>query len=138
LKSIYPPLLKSTEGQETATPNNNVKGGVSLTKHPNHPNHPIDHLQKYGAVNFNHCLKLYLSRFDTSSLPTCQLLLHSLPFIKVDVNNMFRFHPDSLQDAEEENDIVKVMFPFKKLPHGRFDPVVVIMSDDAESTGLTG
>jgi hypothetical protein len=52
-------MAKSTEGQETAMPNNNIKGGISLTKHPNHPNCPIDHLQKYGAVNFNHCLKLY-------------------------------------------------------------------------------
>jgi hypothetical protein len=131
-------MAKSTEGQETATPNNNVKGGISLTKHPNHPNRPIAHLQKYGAVDFNHCLKLYLSKFDTTSLPTRQLQLHSLPFTKVDVYNTFRFHPDSLQDAEEEKDIVKAMPPSKKLPHGRFDPVVVIMSDNAESTGLTG
>jgi hypothetical protein len=130
---------KSTQSQGTAMPKNDVKGGISLTKHPNHPNRPIAHLQeKYHAVDLNHCLKLYLSKFDTSPLPTCQLLLHSLPFTKVDVYDMFRFHPDSLQDAEVEKDIVKAMPPSKKLPHGRFDPVVVMVSDNAESTGLTG
>jgi hypothetical protein len=51
---------------------------------------------------------------------------------------MFRFRLDPLQDGDEEKDFVKAMPPSKQLPHGRFNPVIVMVSDEAESTGLTG
>jgi hypothetical protein len=62
-----------------------------------------------------------------------------LPFNNVDVYSMFRFHPEAVQDDNEnENDIVRAI-PFSTShPRGRFDTVVVIDSDSAEATGLEG
>ena len=51
---------------------------------------------------------------------------------------MFRFHPEEIQDDEEEKDIVKAIPMSARLRHGHFDTVVVITKDEAESTGLHG
>ena len=54
---------------------------------------------------------------------------------------MFHFHPKYIHDVEreeEENDVVKAIPKSTQLSFGRFDTVVVITKDDAESTGLAG
>ena len=51
---------------------------------------------------------------------------------------MFRFHPEALQDEGSEDDVVKALPVSSKDPFGRFDTVVVLVSDEAESTGLKG
>jgi hypothetical protein len=51
---------------------------------------------------------------------------------------MFCFHPKSIHDGNEEDDIVKAIPKSTHLSSGRFDTVVVITKDDAESTGLAG
>ena len=56
----------------------------------------------------------------------------------VNVYNMFQFHPQGLQDGEEEDDIVRAIPTSKQLPHGHFDTVVAIVQDTAESTGVKG
>jgi hypothetical protein len=43
-----------------------------------------------------------------------------------------------LQDKEEESDVVKAIPISSKLPSGHFDPVVVLQTDDAEATRMTG
>ena len=50
------------------------------------------------------------------------------------------FCPFNLQDdeEEEERDIVKAIPVSKRFPSGRFDTVIVLKTDNAESTGLTG
>jgi len=130
----------STESvEDLTTSSDSARDGILLAKYPHHPNRPISHLlDKYQAHNFDYHLKLYLSKFQTNPVTSRLLDLHALPFTKVDVYDMFRFHPDSLQDGEKEKDIAKAMPPSKQLPHGRFDPVVVMVSDEAESTGLAG
>lgn len=113
--------------------------GIYLAKYPHHPNRPISYLlTKYRAPDFAHHLKLYLSKFQTNSASLRLLNQYSLPFTKVDVYDMFRFRLDSLQDEMEEKDMVKAVPPSKQLPDGRFDPVVIMVSDEAESTGLAG
>jgi len=62
----------------------------------------------------------------------------NLPFNQVDVYNMFRFHPEGINDSEEENDLVKAIPQSLQNPDGRFDTVVVIVGNEAESTGLAG
>jgi len=51
---------------------------------------------------------------------------------------MFRFHPTAIHDDEEEKDTVKAIPCSSKVPNGRFDTVIAITGDDAESTGLAG
>ena len=61
-----------------------------------------------------------------------------LPFKHVDVYNMFRFHPEGIQDGEEENDVVKALPRSSEHPFGHFDTVIAIVGKEAESTGLAG
>ena len=61
-----------------------------------------------------------------------------LSFTKVNVYKMFRFRPEEIQDNEEEKDTVKAIPMKPGLPHRWFDTVVVVVKDDAESTGLQG
>ena len=63
---------------------------------------------------------------------------YPLPFSKLDVFHQFKFSPHALQDEEEESDVVKAIPISSKLPSGHFDPVVVLQTDDAEATRMTG
>jgi hypothetical protein len=114
---------------------------ISIPKFPNHPNRSVAFIAgKYQAPHFAHYLKLYLNKFQANPISNQRIADHSLPFTKVDVYNMFRFHPEALQDDHEgeEEDVVKALPESTKLPYGRFDTVVAIVSDTAESTGLAG
>lgn len=51
---------------------------------------------------------------------------------------MFRFHPQGIQDDEEESDLVRAFPRSRENPKGRFDTVIAIINDTAESTGLEG
>jgi hypothetical protein len=116
-----------------------AKEGIFRAKYPHHPHSPIIHLlHKYQAPDFEYYLKIYLSKFQTTPVTSYLLNQRSLPFTKVDIYDMFRFRLDPLQDGDEEKDFVKAMPPSKQLPCSRFDPVIVMVSDKAESTGLTG
>jgi hypothetical protein len=119
------------------------KPPISIAKSPNFPNRPITLIQeKHNAPDFSHYLKHFLNAFAES--PASSLRLegqYTLPFTKVHVYNMFRFHPKSIHDVEgegDEDDLVKAIPKSSRLPLGRFDTVVVITKDDAESTGLAG
>ena len=61
-----------------------------------------------------------------------------LPFKHLDVYNMFRFHPEGIQDDEEEKDLVKAFPRSAEHPDGHFDTVIVMVGKEAESTGLAG
>ena len=53
--------------------------------------------------------------------------------------NMFCFSPTSISDDDTtEKDVVKALLISSKFSYGRFDTVVVIINDKAESTGLIG
>ncbi|KAF8905579.1 hypothetical protein CPB84DRAFT_1625246, partial [Gymnopilus junonius] len=82
----------------------------------------------------------YLNTFlDPSPLHQRALETAALPITHLDVYNMFRFHRVALHDEiEGEKDIVRAMPKSAKLPNGRFDTVVVMTTDEAESHGLAG
>ena len=64
-----------------------------------------------------------------------------LPFDRVDVFHVFKFNPTSLDDDDDvnvERDVVKATPGGGDGKPGRFDTVVVLQRDDAESTGLQG
>ena len=119
------------------------KPPISIAKSPNFPNRPISLIEeKHNAPDFLHYLKHFLNAFAPSPISGRRLeALHTLPFTKVNAYNMFCFHPKSIHDVNaegEEDDIVKAIPKSRQLPFGRFDTVVVITKDDAESTGLAG
>jgi hypothetical protein len=119
------------------------KPPISIAKSPNFPNRPISLIEeKHNASDFSHYLKHFLNAFAPSPASGCRLeALHTLSFTKVNVYNMFRFHPKSIHDVDgegDEDDVVKALPKSSRLPFGRFDTVVVITKDEAESTGLAG
>lgn len=107
---------------------------ISIAKHPNFANRNITIIEdKHKAPDFSHHLRIYMNQLNSSSN-------FSLPFQKLNTYNMFRFHPEILDDEDktEEHDIVKAIPTSRDLPHGRFDTVVVMVKDTAESTGVAG
>ncbi|KAF8157936.1 hypothetical protein B0H34DRAFT_435463 [Crassisporium funariophilum] len=51
---------------------------------------------------------------------------------------MFRFHPTSIHDEEEEKDMVKTLPITHQNSAGWFDTVIVFVNENAESTGIQG
>ena len=94
---------------------------------------------RYDAPNFTYYLKAFLNAFTTNKVSNRHLDHSKLSFQHVNVYNMFRFHPQGIQDNEEDlNDVVKALPQSAQNPHGRFDTVIAIVNDRAESTGLDG
>lgn len=130
-----------TEDSSDNEPNQTFAGSVSLAKFPNYPNKSISNISRsHRAPAFEHHLKEYLNTFLSSSHRTSnqRANLFPLPFKHLDVYNQFKFSPLGLQDEDEERDIVKAIPISKQLPSGRFDTVIVLKTDNAESTGLAG
>ena len=112
---------------------------ITLAKNPHYPGRDFPFIHdKHDAPDFEFYLKQYINQFTSRPIGQRQLDQTPLSFSKVDVYKMFRFHPEEIQDNEEENDIIKAIPMSGRLPHGRFDTVVVIVKDEAESTGLHG
>ena len=112
---------------------------ISLAKVPNYPGWAFSHIKdKHDAPDFEYYLKQYLNSFTDNPIGQRHLDHASLSFTKVDVYNMFRFHPQGIHDEEEEKDLVKAIPKSEKLPRGRFDTVIALINDKAEATGLEG
>ncbi|KAF8958698.1 hypothetical protein BDZ97DRAFT_1591405, partial [Flammula alnicola] len=115
------------------------KPSISIAKFPNFPNRNLSLIEdKHQAPDFTYYLKVYLNAFATKPVQPRFLNESTLPFTKVDVYNMFRFHPEGVHDNEEEKDLVKALPRSAKNPRGRFDTVIAIVKDEAESTGVAG
>jgi len=112
----------------------------SIAKYPNYPNRSIPLIEQlHLAPEFRRHLKQYLNTFISHPLSGRSLDQADLPdLFTVNVYNMFRFQPPALQDNNEEADTVKAMPISRTRPHGRFDTVVVMDSDNAEATGMAG
>ena len=94
--------------------------------------------ERHSAPHFQHYLKVFLNSFNTKKVASRHLDAAILPFKQVNVYNMFRFHPQGIHDEEEESDIVRALSVSQQNPRGRFDTVITISNDTAESTGLDG
>jgi hypothetical protein len=114
---------------------------VKLAKYPNQAGKTIAAIEMtHQAPGFSQCLKEYLNQFLIRRTSNHAAHTHPLPFSKLDVFHQFKFSPHALQDDGEESDVVKAMPTSSKQPSasGRFDPVVVLYTDDAEATGMAG
>lgn len=138
--------LSSSEAEDSSNdePNQShqfVFGSVSHAKFPNYPNKSISNISRsHHAPAFERHLKEYLNTFLTRIHRTSnqRANLFPLPIKCLDVFNQIKFSPLGLQDEDEERDIVKAIPISRQLPSGRFDTVIVLKTDDAESTGLAG
>ena len=113
------------------------KPPISIAKHPSFPSCQLSLIkEKHHAPDFTYYLKVFLNSFISKPIQNRFLNDSTLPFKKVDVYNMFHFHPEGIQDNDEENDLVKALPQSSQNPHGRFDTVIAIINDEAESTGV--
>ena len=109
---------------------------ISIVKYPNLPNRQLSLIEdRHQAPDFTYYLKVFLMTFTTQKNQHRRLDKMDLPFQQVDVYNMFLFHPEGIQDNEEENDVVKAIPQSAQHPDGHFDTVIVVVSDEA---GLAG
>ena len=108
------------------------KTQLSVVKNPHYLQRSIISIeQQHNSPQFTYHLKAFFNIFLEQ-----QIGLRNITHL--DICNHFHIQPPSLQGEEETAIIVKAMPKSKKNPHGRFDTVVVINSDQAESTGLEG
>ena len=115
---------------------------ISISKHPTYPKCKIDVIrEKHNAPDFDHYLKLYVNSRLPESQPRARISdidTYNLPFDKLDVYNLFRFHPTAINDDDSKAEIVKALWKSRTHPQGQFDTVVVLVGDSAESTGVEG
>ena len=117
----------------------NKKSLISIAKYPNYPSRQLSLIEeRHKAPDFTYYLKVFLMALTNKQIQHRLLNESDLPFKQVDVYNMFIFHPEGLQDSKEENDIVKALPISAENQDGQFDTVVVIVGDEAQSTGLAG
>jgi hypothetical protein len=115
------------------------KAKISIAKHPTFPRRQLSLIEeRHNAPDFSFYLKAFLNTLSTNKVSTQHLDQSKLPFQHVNVYNMFRFHPQGIQDDEEESDLVRAFPRSRENPKGRFDTVIAIINDTAESTGLEG
>ncbi|KAE9389220.1 hypothetical protein BT96DRAFT_1070867 [Gymnopus androsaceus JB14] len=110
---------------------------ILLPKVPTFPNKLITSIQTTHHVPlFSQHLKAYLAMLkqvaicNDIDLP----LTLSLPFERIDLYHSFKFSPEWLQEGVDPKDIVKA----SPLNGGRFDTVLVLTGDTAQSVSLTG
>ena len=128
-----------TSSTRTSSSQPSPTSTISIAKTPSFPQRDITLIENlHGCPDFSYYLKRYLNSLQETPQSHSYVDSRSLPFSKLDVYNMFRFHPEGIQDDEEEKDIVKAIPRSGKHPNGRFDTVLVIVGDMAESTGVEG
>jgi len=123
-----------------AIPDNSLTKTITIAKHPAFPKSPITIVQqRHNAPDFDYYLKVYINDLQTTPIPHRQLDNHTLPFTRVNVYNQFRLHPISIHDDDTDcPNIVKALRKSHTHPYGRFDTVVGLLDNRAESTGLEG
>ncbi|KAJ3486723.1 hypothetical protein NLJ89_g11786 [Agrocybe chaxingu] len=131
LDSIQAPLLHPL--QQCAAP--------QIAKYPPYPGRPLSVIeQHHKSPSFSKDLRDYLNAFRKNPYSRREIDFYDLPIQRLDVYSQFKFHPHSLHDDPdgEERDTVKALPTSNALPHGRFDTVVALNTDEAQSTGLQG
>ncbi|THU83761.1 hypothetical protein K435DRAFT_688929 [Dendrothele bispora CBS 962.96] len=111
----------------------------TIAKFPPEPHKSIARVMvSHSAPNFLPCLKIFLNNLLNEPKPRSRALRADLPIEAVDVWHQFKLRPDSQVDGEIVEEVIKAV-PFnKKSASTRFDNIVVIHSDEAESTSLQG
>ncbi|TFK46456.1 hypothetical protein OE88DRAFT_1638246 [Heliocybe sulcata] len=112
---------------------------IKIAKHPTAPRQALHSIQdQHNAPGFIRELKKYLH--SQTGLPQHEgrgIENAILPFNHVDIFYNIKIRPISIDDEEAPWDIIKAS-PSKGSRGGRFDTVIAIATDDAQSTGLEG
>lgn len=125
---LQPPLARNSAGNP-----------ISIAKNPSHPSKSIVAIEKtHYALGFSDRLKEYLNSLLPNLTSTRRSHIYPLPFDRLDVFYLFKFHPVNLEDGEEECDVVKANPESPSGESGRFDTVIALHTEDAESTGVAG
>ncbi|KAF5345832.1 hypothetical protein D9757_014888 [Collybiopsis confluens] len=112
----------------------------SLAKAPQEPRKKLTHiLTSHASPSFISNLKLYLNSLlpDTQQETKACAVQSDLPFTTVDVWHQLKLTPVQLLD-ETEREIIRAVPIARKNLVARFDPVLVIDSETAESTAVEG
>ena len=130
LRSQNSPILASVTGRLP----------ICLAKRPQFPQCQISVIEKvHYAPDIQFHLKKFLNTFVHPSLSARCLESTLLPISTLDVYTSFRFTRDSLDDnSVEDANIVKATPATTDNPSGRFDTVILLSNDIAESTALAG
>jgi hypothetical protein len=125
---------------DTPMPPDAISKKTSIAKHPAFPKSLITIVEeKHNAPDFDYYLKVYINNLQTTPIPHRQLDNHTLPFTRVNVYNQFHVHPTLIHDDDTNClDTVKALRKSRTHPYGRFDTVVALVDNRAESTGLEG
>lgn len=111
---------------------------ILLPKVPTSPNKSLSSIEKTHSVpKLTEHLKHYLEMLKpgATSADVTWAVSQSLPFAHVDVYHSFKFLTEQLEEgAVDQKDIAKA----SPLNGGRFDTVVVLTADTAESVSLQG
>ena len=125
----------------SVTSSNSKNLPISIAKFPTFPNKLISSVEAtHHSPRFSQHLKEYLNSLLNHPTSTRRSNSYALPFTRLDIFSQFKFHPVSLDDTDqtEENDTVKAIPSTTAKPHGRFDTVIILKGDRAESTGMEG
>jgi len=150
--AMFDNYLHSTDTNQSPSVQSRQKDGPHLAqksffhiaKHPPFPSRSLSAIEEqHYAPQFSQHLKQYLNNLKLKRTSNQGALYFNLPFQSIPVYLQFRFHPHTLHDEIgdpdlEESDTVKAHPRSRQDPSGHFDTVVVINSDDAESTGVEG
>lgn len=108
-----------------------------LPKVPTAPNKLLSTIeQTHHIPSFSQHLKAYLEMLKPSATNATiqEALTKDLPFKRLDVYHLFKFSPERLEEGQDVKDVVKA----SPLKGGRFDTVIVLTGEEAESVGLAG
>jgi len=141
--SNYLDLLDNADSLKSNSKSLLSRTQITVAKHSPLPNQKLSVIQeKHRSPNFSIDLKVFLNKFLEHPTSNRHSAKFPIPFDKLDIFTQFKFHPYSLQEDNNpesiENDTVKAIPCSLNFPNGKFDTVVVMYNEEAESTGLQG
>ncbi|THV02094.1 hypothetical protein K435DRAFT_654085 [Dendrothele bispora CBS 962.96] len=113
----------------------------TIAKYPPEPKKFLSKIQAlHHAPNFERHLKRYVNGFrsEKHQFHGKKLDETPLPFDRVDVWHQFKLSPTSLVDGDIVSETVKALPMRKQSTNMRFDTVMVLVDDSAESTAVKG
>jgi hypothetical protein len=135
--------LQTIPSTSSKSLSNQMLTNIHMAKHPHERQKSLSRIaQSHDAPGFISALKLYMN----SQLPKTQqakkatALQASLPFTSLDVWHQFKFIPINLfdDDSDVPKEIVKAVPSSKKSLVPQYDTVIVLVSNEAESTAVIG
>jgi len=115
------------------------KFGVRLAKRAPEPNKTLEKIScDHNAPMFVDALKHFINGLRKEPLPRKKLLTTPLPFARLDVWHQVKIAPSGLFEDEELSETVKAVPIWRRSDISRFDTVIVLQDEQAESTGVAG